>query len=450
MSSFHNRMAPALAALLIALPLHAQTAAKDWRPDVDVLLHAIDSIRPSPYQTISRDSLQRVAERLRVALPRMSDAERVAGFAHIVALLHDGHSRLGHVQLINHGRPILSRLSIAGFDRIYPVEFEFFSDGLYVVACGAGGEKLLGGHVVSLAGRPASDAGKRLADFISYDNEQWLFYLLPAYLRHPGYLFAAGVIARPEAPLTIEVEKAGIKTGATLLPVNADSVQWQSARDVVQAEDGASYSMRALSDSVLYVRLRQIQSDSAFPINAFADRMASTMGSMGLSSVIIDIRRNGGGNGYLNQPLMLALLREKRLQRRGSVRVLTDRGTFSAAIMLAAAIEQNLFAAFIGEATGSPPNQMGDPAHVTLPSSGLLVRISSLYWQSSDPRDHRLAIMPDVAVAPSYDDWLHGRDPVLAAALALDTTRIEWLQQPNTNWQRPAQQPERFAIAVRW
>lgn len=133
----------------------------------------------------------------------------------------------------------------------------------------------------------------------------------------------------------------------------------------------------------------------------------------------------------------------------GALRVLIDRGTFSAAIMFASAVERNLLAAFIGEPTGSPVNQSGDPVHVTLPASHLVVRISSLYWQPWDPRDARPGILPDIEIAPTFDDWLNDRDPVLAEVLA-PLPPITWPEQPNLNWQRPAQQEKNIQPAVRW
>ena len=66
-------------------------------------------------------------------------------------------------------------------------------------------------------------------------------------------------------------------------------------------------------------------------------------------------------------------------------------------------LEQNTNAVFVGEPTGGSPNGYGDSRKLTLPSSGLTVRVSTLYWQPSDPRDKRDAIAPDIAAPPARD-----------------------------------------------
>jgi hypothetical protein len=61
----------------------------------------------------------------------------------------------------------------------------------------------------------------------------------------------------------------------------------------------------------------------------------------------------------------------------------------------------------------------GDARSSTLPTTGLAVRIATRYWDfGKGPRDRRPAIAPDIPVAVTLADFLAGRDPVLAAALA--------------------------------
>src|SRR5207244_6738729 len=38
---------------------------------------------------------------------------------------------------------------------------------------------------------------------------------------------------------------------------------------------------------------------------------------------------------------------------------------------------------------------------LTLPSSGMTLRVSTLYWQPSDPGDRRDAVAPDIAAPPN-------------------------------------------------
>src|SRR4029079_12222584 len=104
-----------------------------------------------------------------------------------------------------------------------------------------------------------------------------------------------------------------------------------------------------------------------------------------------------------------------RLWRPGGLWVLTDRGTFSAAVMIAAALENPTTGLFAGEKTGGHPNSYGDSRRIVLPQTGLTVRVSSLYWQLTGPRDQRDGITPLVPIEARFADWKANRDPVLDA-----------------------------------
>jgi hypothetical protein len=153
---------------------------------------------------------------------------------------------------------------------------------------------------------------------------------------------------------------------------------------------------------------------------------------------VLDLRGNGGGNGYLNQALVHAVLRRPALDRTGRLFVIIDRGTFSAAAQLAADLERETHAVFVGEPTGAAPDSPGDPAHITLPASGLEVRISTVLWNGSDPRDPRLFITPDQPASPAFADWLAHRDPALEAIRAYRPQADQPDVPPNEHWGDPA------------
>jgi len=70
---------------------------------------------------------------------------------------------------------------------------------------------------------------------------------------------------------------------------------------------------------------------------------------------------------------------------------------------------------------------------VTLPASGLVVRISTVLWNGSDPRDPRAFLAPDLPAMPGFADWLAHRDPALAAIEAWRPTG-EPEVPPNMHW----------------
>ena len=65
-------------------------------------------------------------------------------------------------------------------------------------------------------------------------------------------------------------------------------------------------------------------------------------------------------------------------------------------------------AIFVGEPTSSRGTHYGDSYRFVLPNSHVTFRVSSLYWQLSDPRDDRPWI-PVAIVAPlTFQDYAAG------------------------------------------
>jgi hypothetical protein len=133
----------------------------------------------------------------------------------------------------------------------------------------------------------------------------------------------------------------------------------------------------------------------------------------------VDLRWNNGGNTFLNEAVLHALMRSPKLAQPGRCVVIIGRRTFSAAMNAAAYFERHLEPIFIGEPTGGKPNSPGDEVWSTLPYSGISFNLSDVLWQAGWPYDVRPWIAPHVHVPPRFADYKSGRDPALEAALAL-------------------------------
>lgn len=454
-------LAACAAVVTVGVPSgHAQsTNPASWRGDIRVLLAAMDSIHPNPYRRHSRAEWEAAAAELEGALPSLRYHEAVAGLARLVALAADGHTRLDQVRLQGHTQVQLTTLPGPGFEAMYPVLFEIFSDGLYVLRADARYRALFGGRVMAINGRATSEAVEALRPLISADNEMWFLYLLPQHLRTPAFLHAARLALRIEDPLTLTVADArGALSEVVVQAVNDETgVTWLDADEALGPRAQrplfqrltANYALTYLPERrTAYVRYRQMQHQESDSLPRFAERLFRFVDSAEVDRLVIDVRRNGGGNNYLNQPLVHGLIANRKINQPGKLFVITDRGTFSAAISFVAEVERNTHALFVGEPIGAGPNHYGDSRRVTLPASSLVVRISSLYWQHSDARDPRAWILPDLPAPESFADFLAHRDPALEAIFAYrgDTAAP---RAPNTNWGRESQRRD-LAPFVRW
>jgi len=419
-----------------------------WRGDVRVLMAAVDSLHPCPYRWNKRAAWDSAAAELERQLPSMRYDQAVAGFSRLLGLLRDGHSRLGQLQLVAHGQPTLRPLDGPGFTESYPIELDVFSDGLWVMRTPAANVGWLGKRVTAINGVPVERAVARLAPYIPADNPMWTLRMLPAFLRVPGYLSAAGLSNDPAAPLVLTLaDTRGHTSKATVAPARTDSsTVWVAADGAIALPLPLTrwlpgpFAFADLEDStrIVFARIRAIVDEPGKERFAqFIERLFAHVDSVGARRLILDLRGNGGGNNYLNQPLVHALIRRPELDQPGRLFVIVDRGTFSAAVSLASALQGETHALFVGEPTGAAPNSPGDPARVTLPASGLLVRISTVLWNGSDPRDPRAFIAPDLPARPSCADWIAHRDPALAAIQAYRSSDSPPAVAPNTHWGNP-------------
>ena len=133
--------------------------------------------------------------------------------------------------------------------------------------------------------------------------------------------------------------------------------------------------------------------------------------------MVLDLRHNNGGDPDLLRPLVRALVHFDMESPSHRLFVIVGRNTFSAAQNLCNAIEQWTDAVFVGEPTSSRPNSVGEETTVRLPWSGLLLTISSRYFQDSAPTDHRPWIPIAIPVELSSAVYFANRDPALEAVL---------------------------------
>ena len=391
----------------------------------------METVHPDLYARHSRAEWVEAATQLRDALPGMSRPEAFGGFARLAAMAGDGHTGLV---------PPMD----AAFLPFYPLTFSFFANGLYVTEAPEAHAALFGERIVAINGMSVAEAVGALRPYVSAGNEARVFHQVPYLLQVPALLTVAGVTDALDAPLRLTLvaedgteRETSVEVASRMAPptvVSPGSLVGPPLHREIEGNVGFEYLE---SSRALYLRVRRVRDNDDEPFTSVVERAFASADSHAVERVVVDLRGNPGGNNYLAQPLLHALIRSAA-NRPGHLFVLTDRGTFSAAVNLAADIERHTHALFVGEPTGAPPNHSGDPERVTLPASGLTVSVSDLYWQGSDPRDDRPWIYPDLPVTPSYADFVSGRDPVLRAALEFEAERKD-TTAPNQNWTRDGQ-----------
>jgi C-terminal processing protease CtpA/Prc len=190
--------------------------------------------------------------------------------------------------------------------------------------------------------------------------------------------------------------------------------------------DDGYWMQRLSAHDALYVQINQIINETDAPsfadvggprvesLDTFTTRLTDSLRARRPGALVLDLRRNNGGNTFLYPDLLRRLIAYDA-RPDTELFVLTGRNTASAAVNLATDLDRLTDATFVGEPTGGKPNTHGNEIAVPLPYSGLTLGLSNAYWQHSYPQDERLGIAPDVPVALSSGAYFAGRDPALHA-----------------------------------
>jgi hypothetical protein len=437
----------ALICVLVNGPARADNALspsmdrRDWASDLDTLYTAMQATHPALHHHTSAKEMDAYVDGFHRTIPTASWPEYVMGLYRLLALVGDGHTTF--FPFPDAG---------PGFDTRYPVLTQVFSDGVYVVGADKTYAGAVGGKLVAVSGHPTRDVFETFLSYWAHENEMWVLRWLPAMLRRPGYLHGAHVASGDVgAPLVITVEKDGRHRDYRIVPLPADSdakgqeTRWIHARDETQIAHPTTLHGRDVPFDFVYLKdkkavyavYNQCDDSDTETVSAFATRLFSFIDANPVDKLVIDIRRNGGGDNYKNQALLLGMIRSRAIDRPGHLFLLTGEQTFSAAQNFANQAERWTQAIFVGAPTGSSPNLWGDAKQMELPKTHLHPMVSTLYWEDSDPNDTRKWIFPDVPAATSYADYLAGNDPALKAALAYRTETAA--KAPNTHWLRASQ-----------
>jgi hypothetical protein len=383
-----------------------------WRADLAILVDEARRLSGGPLKTAWTHAFDSAADYLDRHIPDLSDEGVYAGMQSMVTLLGSGHSILFPLPA--------PRLSL----KMLPIDLYQFSDGYYVVSGTGLGSSLVGMRADSIDGVAIEDVIRRIAPLIDRDNPIGLAWNGPYFATYPALLAAVGIgSSRDSVTLSLtRSESAGarrITLGAgELRPPGKLQPTGRGEAPLYLRNPSRNFWFEPLDGGhTLYVEYNQVANDSLESVAEFADSLLASARRATTRDMIIDVRRNNGGSGDLNRPLVRALIQFEGLGGRRQVYVITGRNTFSAAQNFINDTEQWTHALFAGEPSSSRPHFIGEDTEILLPNSGIMGSIGSRYFQDTGPLDERLWIATDIPVRLASADYFGNRDPVLSAVL---------------------------------
>jgi tetratricopeptide (TPR) repeat protein len=371
---------------------------------------------------VTREEFEAAVQGLSGRISTLSRNQIIVELARIVAKVGDGHSYI----------PLLE--APVSFRR-YPIKLYEFPDGVYVVAADPKYKTVVGGRVVEVGKTPFERAYRAVGETVPRDNATQLKWMGPNYATIAEVLDGLG-LADDLENLSLTVVRDGKRVKARLRPAAPGHAQfhgwgtepgWEDARAAgappplwLHASADAYWFKYLPEEKILYVQYNQVWNKDDESVEAFFKRVMAFAEANPVDRFVLDVRLNGGGNNYLNRPIIHGFIRSDKINQLGRLFTITGRQTFSAAMNFVNAMKLNTQTLFVGEPTGARPNSYGDNAPLILPNSRIAVRLSTLWWQDMDPRDSREHQAPDLAADLTIADYRAGRDPALEVIKSYD------------------------------
>ncbi|MEQ1617221.1 MAG: hypothetical protein ABL883_02620 [Terricaulis sp.] len=417
------------------------TPAGVRRTEVEALRRFAESTHPRGCEAAADSDWRSRWDALAAEADTLSDG---GYFVHTRAALgwfKDGHTTPLPFEFIG-GVP--AQLADGAFGLELPFRVRVFHDGAYVVAAKDEAAVLVGARITRIG---AMETGALIRAWARNwpGTESWA-HRWSGRAFAPAFLEALGAVRDASEAIVVQVERNQRRLQARLRPRSAageglqDLVRQKAAQEAWSETTGGGNYVRPLPDRrALYVSIDAMEDVEGKTFEQLTRDCFAAMEDVRAGRMVIDLRRNGGGDNFKQEGLRKRILRSS-FNRPGGLYVLTSPITFSAAQNCATRLERDSFALFVGEPTGGTPNQYGDAQTFVGEATGIVSIVSTLAWFDSYPQDNRALMMPDIFAPMLFADWAAGRDNALEAALTgtienpadeLDRRSIFFFERPS-------------------
>ncbi len=412
---------------------------------------------PHPFRNLTRAEWEARAAAAVERTADMSEAEYLVELIRLTSAVGDVHTSA------HPGR------GASVMQRALPLAFWKFPDGLRIRAATAEHAELLGARVLALGNAAFDELWPRLVREFPFENEWMAAEELAFLLRFPDFQRGLGLACEPDSSSLRVRLQSGEERSLTVTALARDyETESRETRGFglppgwveVGAEPRplwlqrrqSNYWLTALPEArAVYAQLNLPRDQATYPWASFLDDLVATVRSERAERLVLDLRHNPGGWGYMGKDLGWRLRELSEVNRPGHLFVLISRITQSAGVVIACELERNAHAVFVGEPLAAHPNffngRRGNHPPLLLPGTGLRFRVSEVEEQNSDPLDPRRFLAPDVRAPLTFEDFVGGRDAALEAALDIDPAAAARLLddaggrplEPYFRWQRPSQ-----------
>lgn len=375
-------------------------SASQWRNDLNYLAEQLPDLHKNSFHSISKEAFQSQVNILSKGIDKLNDDQIIVEMMRLVALIGDGHT---HLDL----PPTLNR---------YPFEFAQFGNEYRVIVTNEQNADILGFRLIAIENLPIDTINNRLTFLVPRgENRGRTLFTSLQLLGIPEILHGLNIIKNKNEVLFTFLNEQGQRVEKKMQPVNLRNTGFKMLPKeniplMLQNFQQAWWTKYLPEKKTIYFAMNAYPDRNTFEIRT--EELSKLIDDTKAEKLIIDFRRNQGGDFDLFRSFLLPMLKKKsNLSRRGSVYVITGPATFSASMVNTLDLKKELNAIQVGLPTGARPNSYSEHGDFSLPNSNLRISFSRQHYKFANERD--TAVVPEKIINQNWEEYINGKDPCL-------------------------------------
>jgi len=378
--------------------------AEGWASDISWIEDSLPGLHYNLFMYNSEEYFRSSLAELKANLSSLSNWEIVMRLTEILASMNCSHTGIAFWEQ--------EGLSV------YPITVMWLEDGLFVTGIDAEHAELIGSELVGYGESTALEAASAMAEMFSATNETWTRIRAESFMMLAEPMEALGF-----GDAESEIEFTFVVNSKDTIQVQFNAVEYSELHmsdfhfvDSVTLplflESDDNYWFRFIPErNMLYCAYNSCVPISDYPLETFVFELNQTVERQQVNSIVIDLRRNLGGNSMLATPLISWL--ERQSSNGTAVSLIIGRWTFSSGILNSLEISGIPGVRVYGENTSGSPNHLGEVRTAQLPWSGIPVSYPTKYFQMVEGEGTKMT--PDVQIPLTADMLFYGENSILDA-----------------------------------
>lgn len=377
--------------------------------DIDFYHKTLEEKHIDLYHTISKENFTSEIQRIKDKLPQLT------GFQVVIELMRLTH-KVGRGQGDGHTSVPLWEMDL----HKYPIELFDISGELRIVKARETNAQLLGKKLQSINAAPIKEVYGKVSELTPFtENKYSSMHRTCSYLLISEVLYGLNIVKQREKATFTFVDDSGNEESIDLeaFPTTKiDSFQYEIISPkhpaMIQPDSVQSKGLWFTSlnnGKTIHIKFYRYPSEEE--MNTFSEGIYNYIEKCKSEKLIIDLRDNYGGDFFIGLILSSWLNVADSINRKSGVYILTDRVTYSAAMVNAVQYRQLLNAKIVGEPTGANLNGYQDLGQFKLPNSKLPITYTKRLFCLQETNTK--GVQPDILIHPNWESYKNGGDEVL-------------------------------------